>query len=76
MVFFNELTETFKITKLLKDKPNTAKETKEKLNEIVSLSNAYVIAILSEISKENEIKEEDIEKVFKTLQNHRNTNND
>lgn len=69
---FEELTETFKITKLLKDKPNTTKETKEKLNEIVSLTNAYVVAILNEISKGNEIKEEDVEKVFRTLQSQQN----
>lgn len=68
MTTFTELTETFKITKLLKDKGNTTKEAKETLNEAVTLVNSYVLTLLKETCKNKEIKVEDVENVFNTLE--------
>lgn len=68
MLTFAELTEAFKIAKLLKDGGNTSKEAKMKLNEIVTLVNAYALTILKETCKGREITEEDVKKVFKTLE--------
>ncbi|KAM0680819.1 hypothetical protein GINT2_001093 [Glugoides intestinalis] len=67
MATLQELTESIKITKLLKEGPVTSKEVKEKLSEIVVIINAYILTALSEISKDAQVSEEIIQKVFKTL---------
>lgn len=67
MTKFCELTETYKLGKLLKDRAPTAKETKEKLNEISTLVITYALTVLSETCKDKNIENEDIEKIFKSL---------
>lgn len=67
METFTEMTETFKISKLLKNGGNTSKEAKEKLNEIVTLVDAYVLAVLKHNCVGREITENDVKEVFRTL---------
>lgn len=67
MTKFSDLTGTFKISRLLKDKMASSKEAKETLNELSVLANVYAITVLSELHKDCEVTEDDVKKVFDSL---------
>lgn len=68
MPSLQELKESIKITKLLKEGLTTSKDAKERLSEVAVIINAYVLTVLSEISNDAQITEENIQHVFKTLE--------
>jgi hypothetical protein len=67
MTKFQDLTENYKLGKLLKERASTSKETKEKLNEMSTYLTTYALSVLSETCKDKKVERQDIEKVFRSL---------
>lgn len=66
MATFTELTKTIRIGKLLEN-TLTSKDTKEVLNELSYLANAYVLTIIKDQSDGRNIGAEEIKEIFNTL---------